>query len=308
MRSFLFATATAAVLMAFPAFAQVSAPSAVAPTASDCIIRITANPTSWLIQGYDPFGDTVPEATFGVTFLNDSNVDCRFAPIFELDQPPFGLSKGTGHSIGYALINLSDSLDVTPRAGRSLRTASQRQISLSPRESRTLLYKLVADADAVQGSGTFTQDVTLEAQDGVFRSYGGTRVVLGINVLPSARIGLAGAFTMDSGHAVVDLGELRSGVAPVPLQLRVNSTGRYDISVSSQNSGQLRLGSSEWSIPYSIAIGGNSVNLLGPRKVSGPNDSGFRRDSLPIQFVIGDVSNRRAGIYNDVISISVTAR
>src|SRR3546814_16729847 len=59
------------------------------------------------------------------------------------------------------------------------------------------------------------------------------------------------------------------GVAPVPLQLRVASTGSYDLNVTSANSGRLRLGSSDWYVPYSLAIGGNSVNLTGVRTISG---------------------------------------
>ncbi len=297
----------AAAFLAMPVHAQ-------APTTganirgTDCLIRANATPTSWLIQGYDPFDGAIPEGTFGVTFVNEGSAECRFAPTFELSQPPFGLSKGSGKPIGYALLNLTDTQDVTPRAGRTQRTPSQRMLKLGANESRTLLYKLVADPDDIKASGTFTQDVTLEAQDGSFRSLGGTRIVLGINVLPSARIGLAGAYTMNDGHAVVDLGELRPGVAPVPLQLRVASTGSYDLRVTSVNSGRLRLGSSEWYVPYSVAIGGNSVNLSGVGAVSGPTGSGLRRDALPVQFVIGNTSDRRAGVYSDVISISVTAR
>jgi hypothetical protein len=278
------------------------------PAETGCIVRMNAVPSAWMIQGYDPFGGSVPEGTFGVTFMNEGSEDCRFTPHFELNQPPFGLSKGTGKPIQYALLNLTDTADVTPRAGRSLRNSSQRDMVLGANQTRTVLFKLVADPDDVRDAGTFTQDVTLEAQDDNFRALAGARLVLGINVLPSARLGLAGAYAMQDGHAVVDLGELRTGVAPVPLQLRVNSTGRYDVSVSSANSGRLRLGSSEWYVPYSVAIGGNSVNLLGPSTIAGSPESGFRREALPIQFVIGDVSNRRAGTYSDVLSISVTAR
>lgn len=304
LRSTLF---LAAALLAMPLHAQ-------APTTganirgTDCLIRANATPTSWLIQGYDPFDGAIPEGTFGVTFVNEGTGECRFTPTFELDQPPFGLSKGTGKPVGYALLNLTDTQDVTPRAGRTQRNPSQRMITLGANASRTLLYKLVADPDDVKDSGTFTQDVTLEAQDSSFRSLGGTRIVLGIDVLPSARIGLAGAYTTNDGHAVVDLGELRPGVAPVPLQLRVASTGSYDLSVTSANSGRLRLGASEWYVPYSLAIGGNAVNLTGVRTISGPTNGGLRRDALPIQFVIGNTSDRRAGVYSDVISISVTAR
>jgi hypothetical protein len=280
------------------------------PTAApeQCQLRVTASPASWIINGIDPFGDQNAEGTFSAMIFNEGSGDCRFIPVFELRQPPFGLSKGTGKPIGYALINLTESLDVTPRAGRSQRNPSGREVVLKPRESRSILYKLVADLDDVRESGAFTQDLTLEALDGQFRSLGGAPVVVGMTVLPSARIGLTGAYSMNDGQAVVDLGELRQGVAPVPLQLRVNSTGEYDISVSSANSGKLRMGTSDWSIPYSVAIGGNSVNLNGESMLSGPGGSGFKRDSLPIHFLIGDVSDKRAGTYSDVISISVTAR
>ncbi|WP_239016628.1 hypothetical protein [Sphingorhabdus pulchriflava] len=287
--------------------AQAHAQSPVTSSAQ-CQLRVTASPASWMINGIDPFSEQIAEGTFSAMIVNEGNADCRFTPVFEMRQPPFGLSKGTGKPIRYALINLTESLDVTPRAGRSQRNPSGREMVLKPRESRSILYKLAADLDDIRDSGTFTQDLTLEALDGQFRSLGGAPVVVGMTVLPSARIGLTGAYSMNDGQAVVDLGELRPGVAPVPLQLRVSSTGEYDISVSSANSGKLRLGASDWSIPYSVAIGGNSINLNGASMLAGPGGSGFKRDSLPIQFLIGDVSDKRAGTYSDVISISVTAR
>lgn len=296
----------AAAFLAGPVYAQ--APTNPDARSVECLIRANATPASWLIEGYDPFDRAIPEGTFSVTFVNEGSGECRFTPTFELSQPPFGLSKGTGKPIGYALLNMTDTQDVTPRAGRTQRNPSQRMLKLGANGSRTLLYKLVADPDDVRDAGIFTQDVTIEAQDDSFRSLGGTRIVLGINVLPSARIGLAGAYTMNDGHAVVDLGDLRPGVAPVPLQLRVASTGSYDLNITSANSGRLRLGSSDWYVPYSVAIGGNSVNLTGARTISGTTDRGLRREALPVQFLIGDTSDRRAGVYSDVISIAVTAR
>ena len=304
LRPILFLAATA---LTMPLHAQAPTPGAAVPGA-ECLVRINATPQSWLIQGYDPFDGAIPEGTFGITFVNEGTGECRFSPVFELVQPPFGLSKGSGKRIGYALLNLTDTQDVTPRAGRTQRNPSQRMLTLGASGSRTLLYKLVADADDVKDSGIFTQDVTIEAQDDSFRSLGGARLVLGINVRPSARSGLAGAYTMSAGHAVVDRGELRPGVAPVPLQLRVSSTGSYDLNVTSANSGRLRLGSSDWYVPYSLSIGGNSVNLTGVRTISGQANGGLRREALPIQFLIGDTSDRRAGVYSDVVSISVTAR
>src|SRR3546814_13387585 len=91
---------------------------------------------------------------------------------------------------------------------------------------------------------------------------------------------------MNDGHAVVALGELRPGVAPVPLQLRVASTGSYDLNVTSANSGPLRLRSSDWYVPYSLAIGGNSANLTVVRTISGARNRGHRRDGLPVHVLL----------------------
>jgi len=298
-----------ALLAAPPCLAQAAAAPATAP----CLVRVNAAPSAWLIQGYDPFGGTAAEATFGATFTNDGEGECRFRPIFQLDQPPFGLRKdngssGNGKPINYALLSMWDSQDVTPRAGRSQRMPSQRELVLRPHEARTLLYKLVADPDDVREAGDFTQNVTLEAQDSQYRSLGGARLVLGLNILPSARIGLTGAYATANGHAVVDLGELRTGLAPVPLQLRVNSTSSYELNVTSANAGRLRLGSTDWYVPYDIAIGHDAVNLTTGSVISAPKANNVRRDSLPIKFIIGDTAGRRAGTYSDTISISVTAR
>lgn len=303
LRSLFFLVAMAA---AFPTAAQL--PPAANNAAGDCLVRIVAAPATWLIQGYDPYGGSLPEATFGVTFVNDSQATCSFSPSFALQDPPFGLTRGTDKPVRYALLNLTNSRDATPRSGRTELRLAQREIELSPNEGRTILYKLVVNPDDLRSAGRYSQDVLLQVVGENFRTLGGARIVLGIDVLPSARIGLAGAFTMSDGHAVVDLGELRPGQAQVPLQLRVSSTSRYELSVTSANSGRLRLGSSDWYVPYTLMVGGNGMNLQGPATMVGSTDAGLKQDSLPIQFFIGDVSNRRAGVYNDVISITITAR
>jgi hypothetical protein len=294
--------------LSIAAAASSQPPAKKVPGAADeCLIRADA-PSAWMIEGYDPFSGTAPEATFAITFTNEGSGECQFAPVFRSDQPPFGLSRGTGRSIGYSLLNLTETDDVTPRVGQAQRGLSDAEGVLKAGQSQTMLFKFVVHADDIRESGTFTEDVTVEMQDDRFRSLGGTRLLLGINVLPSARLGLSGAFTMNDGHAVVDLGELRQGPAPVPLQLRVSSTGRYTISASSANAGRLRLGGTDWYVPYEVAIGGNALSLSGAGTVAAPAGDSFRRDSLPIHFMIGDVSDRRAGIYSDVISISVSAQ
>ncbi|GGC43181.1 hypothetical protein GCM10011371_33300 [Novosphingobium marinum] len=308
LRQSLFALA---LLIGGPATAQPFGSGAI-PVSSECLVRVTAMPATWLIEGYDPFGTDIPEGTFSVAFTNEGTSECRFKPVFELDQPPFGLSSGSGRQIGYALLSMQDAQDVTPRAGRTQRVLSQSTITLAPAESRTVLYKLVVDPTDVRTSGTYSEDLTIVATDASMKTFGGARLVVGLNVLPSARIGLAGAYTIENGRALVDLGELRAGKAPTPLQLRVKSTGRFELVVTSQNSGKLRLGGTNWFVPYTMAIGDRTLNLLSVERVSGSERgsvSGMIQESaLPIEFTIGDVSNRRAGTYSDTILISVSAK
>lgn len=290
-----------------PIFAQGVAPDP-STVNTGCRIRINTAPNSWIIEGFDPFANGLAEGTFSAIFINDGDAECRFTPTFLLRQPPFGLANNGGRPIPYAILNMTDPQDVTPRSGSSQRISINRQMILQPREQRSILYKLIADRKTIRASGNFSQEVTLEAQDINFRSLGGIPLLIGIDVLPSARIGLAGAYTVNDGQAIVNLGQLRPGIAPVPLQLRVSSTGEYDIAITSANSGRLRQGATQWSIPYSMVVNGTNVNLAGPSTVSGPKKFGSRNDSMPIQFVIGDVSQQRAGQYSDIISVTVTAR
>lgn len=301
MSRLFFAALTA--LMAQPSLAQ-----APATGPYDCTVTINSSPSSWILKDHDPFGNQIPEGTYGVTFTNIGTGDCQFTPIFQLDDPSFGLSNSEGQSVDFIILNLSEGSNATPRLTTAVRNPSLGELRLAPNESRTILYRLAVDPTDIQDDGRFSQNVTLEAQDPQFRTVGSTKIALGIDILPSARIGLSGAYTLEEGYARIDLGELRRGRAAVPLALRVESTGRYTITVTSTNSGRLRLGGSEWFIPYSLEIGGDSVELSGSTMVSSPSGTGVRQDSLPIYFFVGDTSNRRAGTYSDVISVAISAQ
>src|SRR6186997_1936235 len=171
-------TILAALSIAGPALSQTPAgPGGGDDAPASCHVQVHAAPSAWIIQSYDPFGNAPSEDTFGVTFTNDGTGACRFTPVFRIEQPPFGLARGTGDPIRYVLLSLIDSQDVTPRTGLTQPRPAQREILLGPNENKTLLYRLAADADDVKEAGTFTQEVSLEAQNGELVAIGGTRLV-----------------------------------------------------------------------------------------------------------------------------------
>jgi opacity protein-like surface antigen len=297
------AAAAACSAIAGAAAAQSPVP---ASAAAGCRLRIDTGVSNWIIRGYDPFASGTPTGTFDLLFVNEGQAPCTFFPTFILDQEVFGLQTNGGQLAPYRLIDLFADADVTPAAGRSLHRSTQRSVVVAPGSQQIVRYQLIVGEEAVTGDGLYSQHVEVEAQGTDGTPIGERQLVLGIDVLPSASLGLSGAFQLNHGQALVDLGELREGIAEVPLQLRVESTRRYTLTVDSRNDGHLRLENGDWSIPYQLLVNGQVMELGSGRGLYRDTaPSGPRRDSLPLAFRIGDISDRRAGTYGDVLSISI---
>lgn len=302
MTRFLAPLITALATIATPATAQVTSHL----TNAGCQLTIQSSVSSWVIRGYDPFGNLAPVDTFDLTFVNNGQGPCTFFPVFSLDREAFGLQVDGRPPVPYALLDMYSDTDATPTAGRTTHRLTQRSVVIAAGGQQVVRYQFSVAANAIDADGLYSQHVQVDAQDTNGLSLGGQRLVLGIDVLPSATMGLVGAFRMNQGQAMVDLGELKEGIAEVPLRLVVESTRRYTLSLESQNSGRLRLRDTEWVVPYQLLVDGRDVALAGGHGTYRESEGfGPRRDSLPLSFRIGDTSDRRAGTYGDVISISV---
>lgn len=296
-----------ALLAATLAFAatDASAQATAARPATGCRLRIDSNGSNWMIQGYDPFASNQSTATFDVMFFNDGDGECRFRPVFMTDGTPFGLQADTGRRIGYTLLDTWGQYDATPLGGRTLVRINNRPVVVSPGAQQLVRYVLNVAAGEIPGDGIYAQRLIMEADQTDGTPIASRQFLVGIHVLPSATMGLAGAFRRNGSQADVDLGELQEGVAPVPLALQVQSTRGYRLGVQSQNGGKLRLAGTDWTVAYNLQIDGRAVTLGGDSTLSFGRGGGLRADTLPIVFRVGDVDGRRAGIYSDVLTISI---
>lgn len=285
-------------------------PAEAAAQRSGCHIRVETNPVDWVIRGFDPFETQPPVAQFDLVLVNEGDADCTVFPLFQLDQESFGLRAGNGgQPMVYSLYDQSNGVDATPRAGRSQRRPTTPNIRVAARQQQLVRYQFAVDAEAVPGDGLFSQQLSVELEDERGAVVGQRRIMLGIDILPSARIGLAGAYRMNDGRPTIDLGELRQGVAPVPLQLRVASTRRYRLGFESRNNGRLMIPGTEWAVSYQLRAGDQMVPLdRGVSEIIGANGRGYSREAVPVHFVIGDVSTQRAGLYSDIVTITVAAQ
>jgi len=272
---------------------------------ADCQLRIDSTTASWIIRGYDPYGNSQPAGTYDVLFINDGNSECRFFPAFQADQTAFGLRANNGSAVPYTLINETDGYDATPVAGRTIRRLNRPQVVVPARGQQVVRYILTIDPEGLPGDGLFSQTLLMQAEQANGAVLAQRQMSVGIDVLPSAVMTLAGAFTRVNGQADVDLGELSEGLAKVPLRLNVRSTRAFRLGIESQNNGKLRLGGTEWSIPYQILVDGKAAAANSDRAYVSSNRPGRRTDTLPLGFVIGDVAQKRAGVYSDVVTISL---
>jgi hypothetical protein len=273
--------------------------------AGECRLRIEAPLSSWIIQGYDPFGTDVPLDEYDVTFVNDGDAPCMVRSSLDLAGEPFGLDQGAAQRISYLLIDRSDNHDVTPRTGTTLPDPNRPVLTVLAHGQLPIGIRLSVDPSAIRGDGTFTQNARIDAVDENGLALASKQVLLGLEVDPAALVGLSGAFRLSQGQAMIDLGELQEGVAPLLLSLYVQSTRPYTISFDSTNSGQLRLAGSDWAIPYQLMVADRTLALDGLAEYAPGMGTALERQSIPLNFAIGDASDKRAGKYSDVITVSI---
>ncbi|MBO9623976.1 MAG: hypothetical protein J7500_14800 [Sphingomonas sp.] len=276
---------------------------------ADCALRIDASASNWIIQGYDPFASNPPIATYDVIFNNEGGAACTFDPVFTIDHEAFGLARD-GHvgRVAYTLLDEFSNSNATPTSGRTLGRATQRPVVVQPHTQQVVRFQFSVDEDGLIGDGLYSQHVTLVAeQQGRGDLLASRSLVLGVNVLPSAVLGLSGQYRRSGGQALVDLGELSEGVAAVPLQLRVASTRAYSLNFVSKNNGTLKMADAGWSIPYQLMVGEETLSLTSPASYTSAGATPTT-DALPMRFAIGSVAGKRAGLYSDLITVSIAPR
>ena len=120
----------------------------------------------------------------------------------------------------------------------------------------------------------------------------------------SVSINLAGADVSNPHMYTMDFGTLETGEAK-SIQVQVRSNQRFRLDVASTNGGRMRLlpPLDNWSVDYTAALDNQALHFpasLGPFAPTAVNGL-----SLPFRVTIGDVSNKRAGIYRDAITITI---
>jgi hypothetical protein len=202
------------------------------------------------------------------------------------------------HNLGKILFNpqrySQTRLSINLKAGRS--------VHFNPR-----LY-IPRGQSAISGKYQSQIDVVYQGHKGSYRK----RIPFhfGAHVRASVQANFVGVNRLRNKgrYGVVKLGELSPGLRRTfGLQLRSNS--HVDVSVSSQNQGELAHKSLiDAGIGYSMRIGGNDIDLSSQTEVTLPADLSRNGLTNTIEVELDEYINAPAGRYRDLIHVRVSAR
>ncbi|MFM6929876.1 MAG: spore coat protein U domain-containing protein [Bdellovibrio sp.] len=166
-----------------------------------------------------------------------------------------------------------------------------------------------------KSNGTYSEWITATLYKGTISNYQFVQSVVlafyfnapkrtDISVVPTG-----GSFSLADTVETLDFGTLSTGTAR-SCDIIVKYNAGYVLYASSQNNGRLKHETANSYIPYTVNIGGSSINLgssssnpVQVRREFGSSPSSGK--ILPATITIGNYAQEQAGIFNDVITLTV---
>jgi hypothetical protein len=184
--------------------------------------------------------------------------------------------------------------------------------NVQPSQTATGEYYLVLPRGQFAFPGTYRDDdvaLSLRPRD----RWGNIGAELDIDGLAVAQaVGARAGISIAGGglSTTLNFGELTTGKErSISLQARVNYA--YSMTLRSANAGSMKLHpeltGQSWSIPYSLRVNSQAVSLQGIVKIFRAFPLGsWGQESHLLSFRIEDATSRRAGMYRDVVVVSVS--
>ncbi len=299
--------------MGFPRRAGAACVVLLAPTAAAraaCTGQVLIDPTVRPLV-YDPFqpGDSVMQGT--VRVRQEGEEECRLRlGFYRSPDADVAMRQTSGARVGEGALRY----ELTGNGRRLVSDWPQNSappvfLVLPPLagagQSVEARYQLRIPRGQLAAPGSYADEIELRAYELDGNSPLALRALdLEAEIAPVVSLNLVGAdvsspfaYTMDFG--VLETGERRS------VGIEARSNGRYRLRVSSREGGVLRLDPpfETWTIAYSASLGGRRLDFPGTVGTYAPTAA--TGAVLPLQVVIGDVADKRAGIYRDEIAISI---
>lgn len=274
--------------------------------AASCSGRITAGT---MVSGktlYNPFSTTPVSDPYEITVVNTGSTPCVFALSISSSGAP---ETKLGGTLTYKLAGPSDAVISVNHSG-AIGGIPLLSPAVAPGMAYIFHYKVLLERGQFASPGTYSQNLDL----GLYSFEGGSikmprldgrTLSITYSAPQSLSVNLKGGGltkTMDFEQFVT--GAQRS----IAIEARGNM--RYQLSVSSAKQGMMTLTppvtGKVWSIDYVAFLERNSLNLRQKNVIPDLPPTHPRSDAIyNLTVTVGDVSQKRAGRYEDTITIEI---
>lgn len=291
----------AAVLIACAAAAD-------AGHAADCQGRIGAETVIAGKTAYDPFSPADVADDYHISIANTGAAACSFGLLFRTKTARPELGSTLAYSL--AAPSAPSLLTNAPPAMASL---ARLKSPLAPSTTSGLEFQLIIPRGQFAAPGVYRDVVDLElyALDASGRAAGSAlqaaTLAIAYTVPRVLSVNLKGGeLATTLGFGTLTRGQQRT----VEIQARGNLLYRLD--VSSDHRGVLALTpkatGQDWSVPYAATLSGHPLDLAGGASLRNLPPTRPESDaSHPLTITIGETGQKRAGRYEDVITIEIMA-
>lgn len=274
--------------------------------AASCQGQIGAGTSITGKTAYDPYSPTPVSDTFQITVRNIGDDACSYALIFREQKRRLRL----GGVLAYGLADEGGRpflTDMPPAAAPALCTRTP----LPPSGTAEIAYQVQIPRGKFAAPGTYRDavDVELYALDGggglVMPPLQTTALSITYTVAQVMSVNIKGG----GAATTLNFGALRKG-QQMSVDIQARSNEPYQLYVTSDNGGALvltpKVSGQDWRVGYTASLGGAALNLS--RGSSLRNQPAVRPEqdaSHELTVTAGDVAQKRAGRYEDVITVEI---
>jgi hypothetical protein len=257
------------------------------------------------ISQYDPFSPVPIADNFHIPIRNTGDEACSYALVFRSEKPELRF----GDTLTYALTDGRQTLVALP--GEATPPLARTKRPLAPADTERIGYHVQIPRGQFAAPGTYHDTIGLELY--ALGSDGGvsgpplhnSKLTISYTVIRAMSVNIKGGGT----STTVDFGALSTGQhRSVDIQARSNEA--YQFYVSSDNGGVMALTPSvpgqTWHVNYGAALDGETLDFASGQNLRAqpPTRPGSDASHM-LTVTVGDTSAKRAGRYEDIITIEI---
>jgi hypothetical protein len=275
--------------------------------AAVCRGQIGAGTTITGKTAYNPFSPADVSDSFQIAISNTGGDPCLYGLVFR--------SKAAQPKLGDTLIyNLADAANpaLLTNLPAEMAPSARLRAPLAPGASTQMEYRLsIPRGQEAAPTGPYRDTIELElyALDTSGRLSAtplqATTLSISYAVARVLSVNIKGADAM----ATIGFGTLAKGQHRT-IEIQARSNQRYQLDMESDHHGVLvltpKVPGQDWTVPYAATLGGQPLDLSGRASPLDYPPTGPASDASHVLTVsIGDVGQKRAGRYEDVITIEI---